>query len=440
MRLKKILAVSVAVACLEPAVLYATNGYSQHGFGTKSKSMAGAGVAMPLEGLSAATNPALMVDVGKRMDIGLALFSPERSYTADDNGSPVGPPMGPPTVEPGKYESDKDYFFIPHFAYNTMIDDNSSIGVAVAGNGGLNTEYPKAVFAPFNNPMMGTQASSPTGVDLMQLFVGVPYAREINEQHTLGIMPFIAGQRFKAYGLEPFTPFSAHPESVTNRGYDYAYGVGARIGWYGKLSDEFSLGASYQTKTWMSKFDKYEGLFAEEGNMDVPSTFTLGLAYKATSSITLAFDIQHIFYSEVAAIGNPHDQPFFGMTPDGQMYPLTLLGTDDGMGFGWDDMTIGKLGVQWEYNSDLIFRAGYSKGNQIIPNAQALFNILAPAVMTDHWTFGVTQKYGKSNELNLAVMYAPEVDVEGSNPNTGPQTGEIEMEQWEIEFSWSMKF
>jgi long-chain fatty acid transport protein len=423
-----------------PLSSQATNGYSQHGFGTKSKSMAGAGVALPLEGLSAATNPALMVDVGKRMDLGLALFSPSRSYTADDNGSPVGPPMGPPTIVPGTYESENDYFLIPHFAYNTLIDENSSIGVAIAGNGGLNTEYPNAVFAPFNNPMMGTEASAPTGVDLMQLFIGVPYAIRLNSQHSLGIMPFLAGQRFKAYGLEPFTPFSLHPDSVTNEGYDYVYGGGARIGWYGKFTDQFSAGASYQTRTWMSSFDKYDGLFAEEGDMDVPSTFTIGLAFKATPAVTLVFDIQHIFYSEVAAIGNQNDKPFFGMTENGQMYPLTLLGTDDGIGFGWEDMTIGKLGVQWEYQPGLIFRAGYSKGNQIIDGSQALLNILAPGVITDHWTFGMTQKYSSGHEFNLSFMYAPEVDVHGSNPNTGPQTGEIGMEQWEIEASWGMTF
>lgn len=38
-------------------------------------------------------------------------------------------------------------------------------------------------------------------------------------------------------------------------------------------------------------------------------------------------------------------------------------------------MTIGKLGVQWDFSERFIFRAGYSRANQIIPDVQALFNI-----------------------------------------------------------------
>ena len=197
---KKILSVAV-LACLTPLSSYATNGYSQHGFGTKSKGLAGAGAAIPLEGMSAGTNPALMVDVGDRMEIGIGLFSPKRAYTANDDGSPVGPPMGPPTIEPGRYESDKELFPVPHFAYNTKLSDNSSIGVAMAANGGMNTEYPKAVFAPFNNPMMGTEASSPTGMHFMQLLIGVPYAFKLNADHAFGIIPFAAVQPLKVYRL-----------------------------------------------------------------------------------------------------------------------------------------------------------------------------------------------------------------------------------------------
>ncbi len=439
--LKKLLPTALAVAlCQFPHATLATNGYSQHGFGTKSKAMAGAGVALPLDTLSSATNPALMVEVGNRMDVGAAIFSPTRGYTANDDGSPIGPPMGPPTIVPGKYESDKDYFPIPHFGYNRTLDTDSSIGISLAGNGGLNTEYPQPVFAPFNNPMFGTEASEPTGVDLMQLFIGLPYARKLNDKHYFGVMPFIAAQRFKAYGLEPFTPFSKHPEYVTNKGYDYAYGVGLRLGWYGKLTDKLSLGASYQSRVWMTEFDEYKGLFAEEGDMDAPSTLTLGLAFQATPAVTVAFDIQHIRYSEVNAIGNENNTSFFGMTPEGQMYPRTLLGTDEGIGFGWDDMTIGKLGVAWRARPDLVVRAGYSKANQIIGGGQALFNILAPGVMTDHITLGLTKTLDQDNEINLAFMYAPQVDVHGTNPNTGPQTGEIEMEQWELELSWGMRF
>jgi long-chain fatty acid transport protein len=418
---------SLSVGFLFSQGVSATNGYSAHGFGTKSKGMAGAGVAFPQEGLSGATNPALSVHLGNRIEFGGSLFSPLRGYTADNNGASSYPPA---TMSAGSYDSTKNYFLIPHFAWNQQIDDRSSIGVLVSGNGGMNTQYDNAVFSAFNNP--GGTASAFSGVDLMQLLVGFPYSYKLSDKQSVGIMPIIAAQAFKSYGLEPFRPFSQSPNDLTNNDRDYSFGGGVRIGWYGEVSDQLSLGASYQSRLYMQSFDKYKGLFAEQGNFDIPDTFTVGLAYKSHQNLTWLLDIQHIRYSSISAIGNPHDVPF--------MPGSTLLGTDNGVGFGWDDMTIFKFGVQWQYRPDLILRAGYSQGNQIIPDSQGLFNILAPAVVNKHFSVGLSKLFGNNNELNVGATYAPNQKVTGSNPNTGPQTGSIEMEQWELELNWTHRF
>ena len=65
------------------------------------------------------------------------------------------------------------------------------------------------------------------------------------------------------------------------------------------------MGATWASKTYMGKFDKYRGLFAEQGDFDIPSNFGVGLAWKATNELTIAGDYQRILYSQVAAIGNP---------------------------------------------------------------------------------------------------------------------------------------
>lgn len=425
--MKKIYLTIAITTIIYPTITFATNGYSAHGWGTQSKAMAGVGVALPLDNLNAANNPATMVDIGNRLDMGLSLFSPSRGYTADNNGSSTYPPA---TVTPGDYDSDKDYFFIPHFAYNLRLDDQSSVGIVVGANGGMNTEYSNTVFSAFNNP--GGSASSPTGVDLKQLFIGLPYARRLNDQHAIGIMPILGIQSFKAYGLEPFRPFSSDPDHVTNQGTDVAYGAGIRVGWFGQVTEQLSLGVSYQSKVYMTKFSDYKGLFAEQGDFDVPPTLVVGSAFKVSPTFTLALDVQKIFYSQVKAIGNPADLIF--------MPGATLLGTDNGLGFGWDDMTVVKFGMQWEYTPDLTLRAGYSHANQAIPNTQALFGILAPAVVRDHFTLGLGKKITNDSEVNVSLMYAPNEHVYGSNPNTGPQTGHIEMRQYEIELSWSKRW
>ncbi len=55
----------------------------------------------------------------------------------------------------------------------------------------------------------------------------------------------------------------------------------------------------------MGKFDKYKGLFAEQGSFDIPSKYGVGIAVKAMPETTVAFDIERINYADVPAVNNP---------------------------------------------------------------------------------------------------------------------------------------
>jgi len=415
---KKILEVVIGISLVGTAG--ATNGYSPTGFGTANKGLAGAGVALPQDALAAATNPAGMVHLDERIDAGVGLFSPSpRGFTANADVTPA-------PITPGSYESENDLFLVPHIGWNKPIDEVSSFGISVGANGGMNTDYNQAVwgnFPPFD-------ATAPTGVDFSQLFVGFTYSRKLNERHSVGVMPILAVQRFKAEGLEPFRGMSVSPENVTNNGYDYSWGGGVRIGWLGKISDALSLAASAQSRLYMSSFDDYSGLFAEQGDFDVPPTAVIGLAYKATPDVTLVADFQRIWYSEVKSLSNPNDQ-----LPG----PGTLLGADDGMGFGWDDINILKVGVQWEYSPVWTFRAGVSHATDLFEKGNALFNILAPATPKTHASLGLTHRMGK-HALSLAYTRSFNNKIGGTNPLTGPQTGFVQMSQHDLEVSWSYRF
>ena len=409
---------------------YATNGYFANGYGAKSKSMGGACVALTFSAMCGMTNPGTLAMVGNRLDYGLAFFMPERGFTANDDASPTMPPA---SIAPGTYESNNDWFVIPNLAYNRMLDDNTAIGIFVAGNGGMNTEYDSPVFKHFSDPAdPSTLASSPTGADLMQMFVGLTYSRKITAQHALGIAPIFAVQGFEAQGLQPFKPFSKYPDKLTNNGTNYAYGGGIRIGWLGELDKHLTVGASYQTKMWMSEFDDYKGLFAEEGSFDIPATYNLGVKLLLMPKVNLALEYQRIEYSGVKALSNPSNLVF---TPG-----ETALGTPDGLGFGWEDMNILKAGLQWEYSPDLTLRVGYSHANNPFPNTQALFNILAPAVIRTHYTFGLSTALSKKVDFDVTFTYAPNEEVHGMNPNTGPQTSVLEMSQYELAVSWGIWF
>jgi long-chain fatty acid transport protein len=66
--------------------LSATDGYFSTGYGLIQQGQGGAGIALPQDALAAATNPAGIVFVGNRFDIGLTLFRPIRDATIAGSG------------------------------------------------------------------------------------------------------------------------------------------------------------------------------------------------------------------------------------------------------------------------------------------------------------------------------------------------------------------
>jgi long-chain fatty acid transport protein len=404
---------------------WATNGYFTHGYGVRYKALAGTGAALYLSPMAAATNPGAMTFVGTGYDVSLSVFNPNRQYTVTGDPSMMEGTFG---LAPGTYKSDSKWFVIPTIAANWLVgeDESMSIGVAIYGHGGMNTNYPTATF----DPQRMFENTSPTGVDLSQMFFIPTFAFVVAESHGFGVSPVVAYQRFEAKGLEAFGAmgFSSAPGKLTNKGHSSSAGYGLRVGYLGGWLDYFSFGAAFQTKTKMGKFDDYAGLFAEQGGFDIPASWTAGVALGFTG-MGIAVDVQQILYSDVRSIANP-------LLPNLQE---ALLGNDDGAGFGWRDMTIIKTGGWYRTNSGWMFRAGYSYGEQPIPESEMLFNILAPGVIEQHLTFGVSKYVGSGQEITLALSRGLSKSISG--PNTleipGQQTIELKMDQWELGFGVS---
>lgn len=452
---KSLLAIAVSSILASPAV-HATNGYFGHGYSTKEKGLAGAGTAFSQDAMAAATNPAGMAFVGSRMDIGAALFSPSpRSYTVTGTfHAPEGPvpgasyPFGNMVnfADGQKVESDNDFFLIPHFAYNHELDSNSAVGVSLYGNGGMNTNYP----ASSTPGGAGTFAAGSTGVNLEQVFVNVSFAKKMNDKHAFGGSLILAGQRFSAKGVASFAPFSSSPQNLSGNKHSYSYGAGLKLGYQGEVSNGIRVGVSYQSKIAMTEFDEYKGLFAEGGDFDIPSNYNIGVSFDVGSSGVIVADIQRINYSEIASISNPISNLFSNCIPAGFNPPdpaaagAGCLGNSAGGGFGWEDMTVYKLGYQIDVG-DNTYRVGYSFTDQPIPDTETMFNILAPAVIKQHFTAGMTMKLGGNQEFNIAGMYAPSNSVKGANPADGGFANggtdiEIEMTQWEVQAGWAWKY
>lgn len=421
------LAVLFAAAGLS-ASAFATNGYFAHGVGIKAKAMGGAGIAYAEDGFGIGANPATLSQAQQGYAIGLSYFQPDRSASLL-GGTGAGGTNIPGGVgwQDGNH---KKSFWIPEFAYIRQSDNGLSYGVAVYGNGGMNVDYGKAIY---------DTTGDKTFTNLEQLFIAPTIAKKLNDQHTVALSLNLVYQTFEAGGLDMFTCYTpggncagAGGNDPGNRGKDSSTGVGVKLGWTGQLTKDFSVGAFYQPKTHMSKFDKYKYLFAEHGKFDIPASYGLGLAFSASPKATVLFDIVQIDYSKVKSLANKNNH-----TPAN-----TQLGEDDGKGFGWTDMTVYKLGVRYELDDKTILRAGWNYGKQPIPSTELDFNLLAPAVIENHVTLGVTRKLGTGSELSFHYMHAFNNKITGNMANgTGTiHVNALEMKQNEVGVQYSWKY
>ena len=147
---------------LSSLTVNATNGYFAHGYGARSKAMAGTGVAFSQDAVAGALNPAGLVYVGNSVDVELEFFSPLRKYTVE--GGPTPASVFP--LNPGTVSSDSDIFAIPTLGWSYQLDNQQSVGVTIYGNGGMNTDY-KAFANPLCPPGSsgtGTFCAGQTGI------------------------------------------------------------------------------------------------------------------------------------------------------------------------------------------------------------------------------------------------------------------------------------
>lgn len=422
--LKRAIVLFIALTTSFSAAI-ATDGYFSVGYGTINKGLAGAGVAY-YQGSLINGNPAGAVLLGEKYQLGINFFNPNRQFTIAGNPSGMQGTFG---LTPGTVQSDSKLFLMPSVGANWMISDKSSLSAAIFGNGGMNTNYPVSGFYD--------QSSSTLGVNLAQLFGNLTFSTKLGENHSIGLTGVVSYSYFEAKGLAAFSSFSSVPTKVSGNGTSNSTGFGFKVGYLGKLADNFSIGAMYQSRVYMSEFDEYSGLFAEKGDFDIPSSWTAGFSWDVTDAFTVMADVKQILYSEVKSIANP-------MMPNMQYLMQGdvnyAMGMEEGAGFGWKDVTTVKVGVSCSAVEKWIFRAGFSTGNNPISESEVMFNILAPGVITNQVALGLSKEVGQSgNQFHLALNYALNNSVKGANPldPASSQTIEIEMNQLELELGFS---
>ena len=394
------LAGAYAAACLAgalvPGAAQATDGYFQPGYSVRSVGMGGVGIALPQDALAAAANPAGMALVGDRFDAGLTVFRPDRKAQIDG------------VSYSGNAQSN---FLIPELGYNRMLRRDLSLGISVYGNGGMNSGYSSI------DPRTGLLPGA--GVDLQQMFISPSVAWRVNSDNTIGIAVDLVHQTFRANGLDNFArpQLSIDPSSLQAPGHDSSNGVGVRIGWIGQIAPGVSVGATFQPKIHMGKFGAYRGLFADGGSFDIPANYGVGVAWQAAPRWLLAADVERILYSGVSAIANP-SSPLLTLA---MHQPAPLLGAPGGAGFGWSDVTVFKLGAAWRYSDALTLRAGWNHTDNPVNSANVFFNTIAPGVVQNHLTLGLSYAVSRHVEVSADYVHAFHNSVPGFAPKLDSQ-------------------
>jgi long-chain fatty acid transport protein len=181
----------------------------------------------------------------------------------------------------------------------------------------------------------------------------------------------------------------------------------------------------------MGKFNQYRGLFAEQGGFDIPANFAGGVAVKIHPKVTALLDVERILYGQVKSIANSDSNQ-------------ALLGSDNGPGFGWHDITAPKAGLDYRVNSALTLRGGYNHSGVPFDGTQTFFNLLAPAVVQNHVTLGATWSLLNGKEINVNYLHAFGGTVNGASsipPNAGGGNANLNMYQNSVgvSFGWARK-
>ena len=414
--IKRTLVLATAMAVSAPVL--ATNGMFMIGYSTKSVGMGGVAMAFPQDSMVSAVNPAGIAEIGTRADAEATLFLPHAEAELGGIND----------------TSRANTYLLPGMGLTMQLDNETSFNFSVVGAGGGGSHYKQNFYDIAASPPSGTGNvhTGDLGVDLMIMQMNPSVSQKISDNNTLGATLVLSIARFKAFGLGNFNQFTATQtdQSLTDRGVEYSRGMGVRLGWLGKVPNTgLSFGAAVTSKIYMTKFQNYSELFAEHGDMDTPANLGAGFALKFTPKATIAMDIVRTYYSKVRSIANTG--PNLPGDPSG-LYPVSraenALGENGGLGFGWKDQTVYKLGVNYEYNSKWTVRTGWNYGKSPIKQEHDIaFNIVAPATTQNHATLGGTYKLDKETELNFAYMHA--FSFKQSGPTYVGNSGSIKMSQ-----------
>jgi long-chain fatty acid transport protein len=182
--------------------------------------------------------------------------------------------------------------------------------------------------------------------------------------------------------------------------------------------------------------DKYDA----EAKFGLPQSLSVGMSFAPGKKVRIALDGEWVNWK------NAFDQMDISLTNGTNPNISTMLGTQGSMAMAfpmnWKNTIIIRTGIEYDVCKMVTLRAGYAYGsNPVAP--ETLFPLF-PAIVTDHFTAGLSLKLSKSFVVNGAYEYAFEKKEKASansyiaNEYDNSTSG-LENQIFHLSVSWILK-
>lgn len=383
------------VLVLFTSATFAQAGHIMQGVGSVNMSMGGASTAQPID-ISGALqwNPASISAFDNKIlnfDLGMFFSSPElyssfgplSGVTEDDRG--VSPMPALAIVwgnEDSKHTFGASAFGISGFG--VTFPENMNYPQDMMGNPNQNFNPGKAT-----NPINYPQYAGGFGhieSDYMLLQVGLSWAYEISENLSIGVEPTInyASLELAPNPLASPSMMAGYPVSDKAS----AIGFGAQFGLFFESESGIKLGASYKTPQSFEEFEFtntfLDGSPAPDNSfqMDYPAILSFGFGY-STDAIDFAIDYRNVDYDATE-----------GFEAKGWTQTASVNG------FGWEDISILSIGLQYKKIEKLPLRIGYTYSSNPINEDLAFFSSPATAIIENAFQLGFGYHFNENFTLN----------------------------------------
>jgi len=382
-------AVLAAILCLH-GVAHAINGAQLGGNGIRNAAMGGTSIALPLDANAAANNPAGMAFVPNSAVLDLQVF---RGHSTADY------------VLPGNHLDNKQTTAAPQGGFNWQLSPGLAVGFSIAGSGS-GSDYGEPALPV---PGAGNAKSTLRIAELIPTMAWKP-----REDLAVGFGLTLAYQQFEADGVIVPAPVPGGLLPVPGHGTKSATGVGWRAGVLWKPAAEWTIGANYKARTAMGRLDGYDTdlLAYSGGKLDVPEQYGIGVAWQATSRLTVAADWLRILWGELKVMRDPN-------------------------GFAWRNQPVFRMGASWAVDDRLTLRAGFSRNRSQIDSSRTVQNLLVPAIHEKAYTAGLSWALDPGSELSIGYELNPRTTLAGTGPSSGTNlTSKVQL----FMFGWQRRF